>query len=89
MCAPGLDKLLWPKNIAQTKDLCVNGMWQYGTIDDDNDDEDGEEPLQAGEGLVPLIPHHGQMFGFQALQEGLSTSNFVRANKIILKYKTI
>ena len=62
----------------------VNGMWQYGMVDDDNDDdddEDGEEPPQAGDhvqqptpkGLVPPVPHHGQIFGFQELQEGLNS----------------
>jgi len=54
------------KNIAQTKYLSCKWYGQYGTADDDND-EDGEEPPQVGdhvqqptpEGLVPLIPHHG------------------------------
>ena len=59
----------------------VNGMWQYGTVDDDGDDEDGEESPQANDyvqqrapqGLVPSILHHGQMFSFQELQEGLNS----------------
>jgi len=56
-------------------------MWQYGTADDYDDDQDGEEPPQAGdhvqqpgpEGLVPPVPHYGQMFRFQELQEGLNS----------------
>jgi len=50
----------------------VNDIWQYGMVDDDDDDEDGEEPPQAEDHVhepAPqgLVPHHGQMFGFQEL----------------------
>jgi len=45
-------------------------------VDDDDDDEDGEEPPQAEDHVhepVAPVPHHGQMFSFQELQEGLNS----------------
>jgi len=56
-------------------------MWQYGMVDDDDNDKDGEEPPQADnhvqqpapQGPVPPVPHHGQMFSFQELQEELNS----------------
>jgi len=44
MCAPGLDKLLWQKKLHKLNIFHVNDIWQYGTVDNDDDDEDGEEP---------------------------------------------
>jgi len=63
-------------NFAQ---LLPEDIFMLWAIKNDND-EDGEEPPQAGdhvqqpapEGLVPPVPHHGQMFGFQELQKGLN-----------------
>jgi len=50
MCAPGLDKLLWQKKKTLHK---FNGMWLYGTVDDD---EDGEEPPQMYGHVQQLTP---------------------------------
>jgi len=74
-----IKQIILAKKMHKLNIFHVNGMWLCRTIDeDDDDDENGEEPPQADDHVQqPVsqepIPHHGQMFGFQELQEGLNS----------------
>ena len=72
------------KTLHKLKIFQLNGMWQHGTVDD-GDDEDDVEPPQphddvqqpVPQALVPPNPHNGQMFsqimvGIQDLQQGFN-----------------